>query len=617
MADMYVPQSSLDRGVQTIKGYVKTLTSAPGVYRMLNMAGDVLYVGKAKNLKKRVSSYTRPQKQTIRIQRMIALTEKMEFVTTHTEAESLLLEANLIKSLKPRYNILFKDDKSFPYILLTGGDLPARLVTHRGGKSEKGDYFGPYASRHSVWKTLEVLSRIFKLRTCTDNVFQNRSRPCLQYYIKRCSAPCVNRVTPEDYAQQVHQARQFLMGKTQLLQKELAQKMKKASAERNYEYARDLRDQIQALTKIQEEQGVHLQGIDHLDVVAVARMQNKAAIQIFMFRHGANHGSRSFFPSHNPNDTDEEILEAFLSWFYADQEAPKQVLLNKTLPEQGVLQHILSDHVGYHVHITVPQRGFRAQLIKNATQNAKESLALKLADKASVMTCLEGVAKVFGLSATPRRIEVYDNSHNQGKEAYGAMIVAGADGFDKKSYRKFKIKNLEAHAHGGDDYAMMQEVLQRRFRSIDPEMAPDLVILDGGRGQLSAGLKAMATLGVTHIPVVAIAKGPERNAGRETFYMQGRSPFRLKPDDPVLYYLQRLRDEAHRFVIGAHRQKKQKQLQGSGLGDIPGIGPKRRRDLLHHFGSMQAVAEAGINDLKKVEGISAKMAQIIYDYFHE
>lgn len=616
MSNTSIPQSSLNRGVQVIKGYVKTLTSAPGVYRMLNMAGDVLYVGKAKNLKKRVSSYTHPQKQTIRIQRMIALTEKMEFVTTHTEAESLLLEANLIKSFKPRYNVLFKDDKSFPYILLTGGDLPARLVTHRGAKSVKGDYFGPYASRHSVWKTLEVLSRIFKLRSCTDNVFQNRSRPCLQYYIKRCSAPCVNRVTPEDYAQQVYQARQFLMGKTQLLQKELAQKMQKASAERNYEYARDLRDQIQALTKIQEEQGVHLQGIDRVDVVAVARMHNKAAIQIFMFRHGANRGSRSFFPSHSPNDTDEEILEAFLSWFYADQEVPKQLLLNKSLPEQAVLQQILSDHAGHRVHISVPQRGFRAQLVKNATQNAEEALALKLADKASVMTRLEEVAKVFGLARPPQRIEVYDNSHNQGKESYGAMIVAGVDGFDKKSYRKFKIKNLEAHADGGDDYAMMYEVLQRRFRGIDPETVPDLVMLDGGRGQLSAGLKAMASLGLTHIPVVAIAKGPERNAGRETFYMPGRSPFTLKPNDPVLYYLQRLRDEAHRFVLGAHQQKKQKQLRTSGLDDIPGIGPKRRRDLLHHFGSVQAIADAGVNDLKKVGGVSAKMAQAIYDYFH-
>jgi excinuclease ABC subunit C len=616
MSIPYISQSSLEAGVAVIKGYVKTLTSAPGVYRMLSGAGDVLYVGKAKNLKKRVSSYTRPQKQTIRIQRMIALTEKMEFVTTHTEAESLLLEANLMKSLKPRYNILFKDDKSFPYILLTDGDLPARLVMHRGAKSKKGHYFGPYASRHAVWTTLEVLSRIFKLRTCTDNVFKNRSRPCLQYYIKRCSGPCVARVTDTDYKEQVHQARQFLMGKTQTLQKDLSQKMQKASEARQYEYARDLRDQIQALTKTQEEQGVHLQGIDNVDVISVARVQHKAAIQMFMFRHGANHGSRSFFPSHNPNDSDEAILEAFLSWFYADQNPPKQILVNKTLPEQGVLQQILSDHVGYHVYITVPQRGFRAQLVKNAQSNAEEALALKLSDKASVAASLDGVAKVFGLFKRPTRIEVYDNSHNQGKEAYGAMIVAGSEGFDKKSYRKFKIKDIESHRDGGDDYAMMREVLMRRFRSVDPESVPDLVLLDGGRGQLSSGLKVMAALGVTHIPIVAIAKGPERNAGRETFYMPGRTPFTLKTNDPTLYYLQRLRDEAHRFVIGTHRQKKQKQLQGSGLDAIPGVGPKRRRDLLHYFGSLQGISEAGVKDLQKVEGISAKMAQAIYDYFH-
>ena len=595
---------------------MKKLTSAPGVYRMFDEQNNVLYVGKAKNLKKRVTSYTQPEKQTIRIQRMIASTQRMEFVTTHTESEALLLEVNLIKSLKPRYNILFRDDKSFPYILLTKGNLPSCLKVHRGAKTAEGDYFGPFASRQSVGKTLDILARVFKLRTCTDSVYKNRKRPCLQYHIKRCTAPCVNFVSEENYASQVGQAHQFLLGKTQALQKTLAKKMEHSSKERLYESAKELRDQIQALTKIQEEQGIFVKGVENLDVIAVARSQDKVAVQIFLFRNGTNYGSRSYFPKHNSKDTDEDILEAFLSWFYATEEPPKEVLLNIKIKEEDSLQQILSDRSNHRVHLIVPQRGIRLKVVQQAQKNALESLALKLADLSSTKKLLEGVATVFGLPEAPKRIEVYDNSHSQGKEAYGAMIVATHDGFDKKSYRKFSIKNTEAHVKGGDDYAMMREVLERRFKKADSENFPDLVILDGGKGQLSAGVGVLQALGLMHIPIAAIAKGPDRNAGRETFHLPNQPMFSLEKDNPVLYYLQRLRDESHRFVIGTHRHKKQKKVQQSKLDEIKGIGAKRKKELLQHFGSVKAISEAGVSDLKKVEGISQAMAKIVYDFFH-
>jgi excinuclease ABC subunit C len=606
----------LKKGVEIIQSYVKKLTSAPGVYRMFDEQNNVLYVGKAKNLKKRVTSYTQPEKQTIRIQRMIASTQRMEFVTTHTESEALLLEVNLIKSLKPRYNILFRDDKSFPYILLTKGRLPSCLKVHRGAKTAEGDYFGPFASRQSVGKTLDILARVFKLRTCTDSIYKNRKRPCLQYHIKRCTAPCVNFVSEESYASQVGQANQFLLGKTQALQKTLAKKMEHSSKERLYESAKDLRDQIQALTKIQEEQGIFVRGVENLDVVSVARAQDKVAVQIFLFRNGTNYGSRSYFPKHNSKDTDEDILEAFLSWFYATEEPPKEVLLNIKIKEEHSLQKMLSDRSNHRVHLTVPQRGVRLKIVQQAQKNALESLALKLADLSSTKKLLEGVATVFGLPEAPKRIEVYDNSHSQGKEAYGAMIVATRDGFDKKSYRKFSIKNTEAHVKGGDDYAMMREVLERRFKKADSENFPDLVILDGGKGQISAGIGVLQSLGLMHIPIAAIAKGPDRNAGRETFHLPNQPMFSLEKDNPVLYYLQRLRDESHRFVIGTHRQKKQKRVQRSKLDEIKGIGAKRKKELLQHFGSVKAISEAGVADLKKVEGISQAMAKIVYDFFH-
>ncbi|HCI48571.1 MAG: excinuclease ABC subunit C [Alphaproteobacteria bacterium RIFCSPHIGHO2_01_FULL_41_14] len=609
-------KSSLEKGVEIIQSYVKTLSSAPGVYRMLDDQCAVLYVGKAKNLKKRVVSYTRPEKQTIRIQRMISLTRTMEFVTTHTEGEALLLEANLIKSLTPRYNVLFRDDKSFPYILLTRGELPPALTLHRGAKTEAGDYFGPFASTQAARKTLEILSRVFKLRTCTSSVYKNRTRPCLQYYIKRCTAPCVAKVSAVDYEQQVENARQFLLGKTHTLQKRLAQQMEEASAARFYERAAHLRDQIQALTKTQEEQGVYLKGAENLDVIALVRLHGKAAVQIFFFRHGSNYGSRSYFPKYDPADTDEEILEAFVSWFYAGAAVPKQVLLNKALPEQETLEKMLSEQAGYAVTLEVPQQGKRFQLIQQAEKNAKEVLASKLVETASSKKIWQEVARLFALPTLPKRIEVYDNSHNQGREAYGVMIVATPEGFDKKAYRTFGIKNVTAHEHGGDDYAMMREVLNRRFQKAEPAQFPDLVLLDGGQGQLSAGLQVMQELGVMHIPIAAIAKGPDRNAGREKFFLPNQAPFSLEPTDPVLYYLQRLRDEAHRFAIGAHRQKKQKAVTGSQLDDIKGIGAQRKKDLLQHFGSVKAISGAGVADLKKVTGISQAIAQTIYDFFH-
>jgi excinuclease ABC subunit C len=607
---------SLERGVDVIQGYVKTLGSAPGVYRMLDERNVVLYIGKAKNLKKRVTSYTRPEKQTIRIQRMISLTRAMEFVTTHTEGEALLLEASLIKSLTPRYNILFRDDKSFPYILLTGGDLPPALTIHRGVKTAKGDYFGPFASSYAARKTLEILSRVFKLRTCTPNVYKNRSRPCLQYYIKRCTAPCVNKVSAEEYAQQVENARQFLQGKTTTLQKRLAQQMEEASMARFYERAAQLRDQIQVLTKTQEEQGIYLSGIENLDVIALIRMHGKVVVQVFFFRNGGNYGGRSYFPKYDSADTDEEILEAFISWFYAGATPPKQILINHPIFEQETLEKMLSQQAGYGVKFEQPKRGKRFQLVQQAEKNAREVLASKVAESASTQKILEEVARIFGLPRVPKRIEVYDNSHHQGSNAYGVMIVATPDGFEKKSYRRFGIKNIVLHEKGGDDYAMMREVLSRRFYKADPENFPDLVLLDGGKGQLSAALQVMQELGVMHIPVAAIAKGPERNAGREKFFLPNQTPFSLEPTDPVLYYLQRLRDEAHRFAIGTHRQKKQKGVRGSQLDGIKGIGAKRKKDLLQHFGSVKAISEAGVADLKKVVGISQAMAQIIYDFFH-
>jgi excinuclease ABC subunit C len=601
---------NLTRGTEAIQTFVRHLTSQPGVYRMMDEEGVVLYVGKAKNLKNRVTSYTRPEALSKRIQRMISLTYGMEFVVTHTEVEALLLEANLIKTLKPRFNILFRDDKSFPYILLTEGEYPSRLLLHRGAKTIKGTYFGPFASTQSVSKTLEILSRVFKLRTCTDRFFDSRTRPCLQYYIKRCTAPCVQKVTDAAYAEQGLYAKQFLQGKTQDLQKALAKEMAAASVELNYERAKDLRDQIQALTKIQEEQGIYIKEKGDIDVISLIQKEGKTAIQVFFFRYGCNYGNKSYFPAHDKEDRPSQILSAFISWFYTHQDPPSTILLSHSLEDQDLLQKAL----GPTIHFVVPKKGVRHQLLQQALKNAEESLASRLSEKASVRHLLEGVGKLFGLGFPPKRIEVYDNSHVQGKYAYGAMIVTTEEGFQKKNYRLFKIREGDANSKGGDDYAMMREVLTRRFHQADPENFPDLILLDGGQGQLNVGLRVLESLGL-NIPIVAIAKGPERNAGKERFFMKDQTPFSLEMTNPVLHYLQRLRDESHRFVIGSHRRGRQKGMSHSKLEEIPGIGARRKKDLLQHFGSLKAISEAGVKDLQKVEGISEKIAQIIYDWF--
>lgn len=603
-------RSNLTRGTEAIQAFVRHLSGQPGVYRMMDEEGKVLYVGKAKNLKNRVTSYTHPEKLSLRIQRMISLTHKMEFVVTHTEAEALLLEANLIKTLKPRFNILFRDDKSFPYILLTEGEYPSRLLLHRGAKTIKGTYFGPFASTQAVSKTLEILSRVFKLRTCTDRFFETRTRPCLQYYIKRCTAPCVQKVTDEMYGEQVHRAKQFLQGKTHELQKALAKEMQTASVALHYERAKDLRDQIQALTKIQEEQGIYITEKGDMDVIALIQKEGKTAIQVFFFRYGCNYGNKSYFPAHDKEEDPSQILYAFISWFYTHQEPPAIILLSHPLEDQDLLQKAL----GQNIDFVVPKRGARHQLIQQTLKNAEESLASRLSEKASVTQLLEGVTKLFGLASPPKRIEVYDNSHVQGKYAYGAMIVVTEEGFQKKSYRLFKIREIDLNSKGGDDYTMMREVLTRRFHQADPQNFPDLILLDGGQGQLNVGLKVLENLDI-NIPLVAIAKGPERNAGKERFFMKNQTPFSLETTNPVLHYLQRLRDESHRFVIGSHRRGRQKGMTQSRLEEIPGIGARRKRDLLQHFGSLKAISEAGLKDLQKVAGISEKIAQSIYDWF--
>ncbi|MEI8321414.1 MAG: excinuclease ABC subunit UvrC [Alphaproteobacteria bacterium] len=607
--------TALEEGIKIIQSYAKNLQEKPGVYRMLGDKNQVLYVGKAKNLKNRVTSYTRPDKLSIRIQRMISLTQKMEFVVTHTEGEALLLEVNLIKNLKPRFNVLFSDDKSFPYLVLTKGELPAQIMIYRGAKKIPGDYFGPFASKHYVQKTLEIMTKVFRIRTCSDRMFRSRQRPCLQYHIKRCTAPCVGKISWEDYAKSVEKTKKFLQGHNQELQADLAKEMAKASHNLDFERAALLRDQIQALTKIQEEQGLFVRGIDDADVVALVQEGGKTAVQVFFFRHESNYGNRVYFPQQTPDQEVGDILSAFLSWFYVGNKAPKQILLNHEISDRAILEDALSSQAGYRVHIAAPKRGDLKQLIGQVETNARESLALKLSHEDQGKKLHKKLQEVLGLNHLPNRLEIYDNSHLQGTNAYGVMVVANTEGFDRKSYRKFAIKDMDPDARGGDDYAMMRQVLWRRFHKAETETLPDLVILDGGKGQLSMGLQVMADLDLT-VPIIGIAKGEDRNAGREKVYMKGKDPIILDPTDPLLYYLQRLRDESHRFAIGTHRYKRQKVSLSSGLDQIKGLGPKRKKQLLNYFGSVKAVSESGLQDLQKVEGISGKIAETIYDYFH-
>ena len=619
-------------GATVIDGYLKTLPSAPGVYRMINTKGDVLYVGKAKNLKKRVASYTRPDRQPNRTRRMIAETASMEFVTTHTEAEALLLEANLIKRYRPRYNILLRDDKSFPSILLTGEHAFPQVLKHRGAESRKGDYYGPFASVWAVNEALATLQRAFLLRSCTDTVFANRTRPCLLHQIKRCSAPCVGRISEAVYGASVEHARAFLAGGSQKIQRHFARLMQDASDAEEYEKAAGYRDRIRALTRIQAHQDINLKGVGDADVIGAHQTGGQTCIQVFFFRAGANFGNRAYFPSHAREKDATAVLEAFLGQFYAKALPPKTILVSHPPPNRKLLAEALSVRAGRNVSLVWPQRGDKRNLINHVLANAREALARRMAESASQRRLLEGLAQALDLDGAPERIEVFDNSHVSGAKAVGALIVAGPEGLMKKAYRKFTIRGAkqsgapagnDGRFSPGDDYAMMREVLSRRFsRALKEESDrtagtwPDLVLVDGGKGQLGVALEVFEDLGIEGVTVAAIAKGPDRHAGRERIYLPGCEPLTLPPRDPVLFFLQRLRDEAHRFAIGAHRDKRSKSLTRSLLDDIPSIGAKRKKALLHHFGAAKAVTEAGRADLEAVDGISKATANRIYEWFH-
>lgn len=614
-------ETTLQTGIDVIKSHVKTAPTAPGVYRMLNTHGDVLYVGKAKSIKKRIVSYTQENRLTHRLMRMVAATRSMVFVTTRTEAEALLLEASLIKRFKPPFNVLLKDDKSFPYILLRQDHDWPQITKHRGARKHKGQYFGPFASVSAVNRTLNTLQKVFQLRSCSDATLESRTRVCLLYQIKRCSGPCVNKVSRSEYDDMVGETRAFLEGRTSSIQKKFASSMQEASDAMEFEVAAIFRDRLNALTQIQSHQAMVNAMVDEADVIAAFDIAGQVAIQVFFFRAGQNWGHRAYFPKHDKSENTETVLAAFLTQFYDNKPAPRLILTSHALPEQQLLAAALSERMDRKVEITVPARGKKADLMKEAVRNAKEALERRMAETASQGKLLQGVADLFGLEEPPERIEVYDNSHIQGSNALGGMIVAGPDGFMKNSYRKFNIKRNETAP--GDDFAMMREVMQRRFARLLKEDAskdrghwPDVLLIDGGKGQLSSVMEVLNDLGVAEdVCVVAISKGPDRNAGREQFHMPGRDTFMLPENDPVLYYLQRLRDEAHRFAIGSHRAKRSGDIKKSPLDGVPGIGPKRKKALLHHFGSAKAVSDADVRDLEGVDGISRAMAQQIYDHF--
>ena len=615
------PKSS---GFEVVRRQLRSLPATPGVYRMFDARGEVLYVGKARNLRRRVGSYATPSRLDERIHRMVSLTTGLEVITTHTEVEALLLEANLIKTLKPRFNVLLRDDKSFPYIIITADHDYPQIAKHRGARSRKGSYFGPFASAGAVNHTLGILARAFPLRTCSDAEFASRTRPCLQYQIKRCTAPCVGRIGHDDYLRLVEEARQFLAGKSDALNRQLQAKMQAASEAQDYENAALCRDRIRALAHITAHQDINIHGVGEADVIAAHADAGQVCVQVFFFRAGQNYGNRAYFPAHARDVGLPEVLGAFLGQFYADRPAPKLVLLSHPVEGAGVVAEALAQRSGQRVTLLCPQRGPKRAVVEHALTNARDALARRLAESASQRRLLEGVAEVFGLEAPPERIEVYDNSHIQGSQPVGSMIVAGADGFRKQAYRKFNIRDaLGEDGRLADDYAMMREVLTRRFGRLLKEDAeresgdwPDLVLIDGGRGQLTAATQALADLGVTNVAVAAIAKGVDRDAGREQFHLPDRPSFMLEPRHPVLYFLQRLRDEAHRFAIGSHRARRAKAATRSALDEVPGIGAARKKALLLRFGSAKGVAEAGLTDLETVEGISRIVAQRIYDHFH-
>lgn len=615
------PDAAPFTGHAVIQSCLRTLTAQPGVYRMLDAEGRVLYVGKARNLKARVSNYARPSGHSARIARMIHATASMMFLTTRTETEALLLEQNLIKQLKPYFNVLLRDDKSFPNILVSKETDFAQIKKHRGAKKEKGSYYGPFASAGAVNRTLNQLQKVFLLRNCSDAMFSSRTRPCLLYQIKRCAAPCVGRIAKEDYETLVLDAERFLQGKTTQVQAKLGQEMAEASEAMEFERAAALRDRIRALTQVQSSQGINPRGVAEADVVALHMEGGQACVQVFFIRANQSWGNRDFYPKTGAGAEEAEVLEAFLGQFYADKEPPRLILLSHPIEDADLMTELLGDRAGRKVEIAVPRRGEKAELVENAARNARESLARKMSESAAQSRLLEGLAEAFELDGPPRRIEVYDNSHIQGTNAVGGMIVAGPDGFEKGQYRKFNIKGADLTP--GDDFGMMKEVLTRRFQRLlkeDPDREtpawPDLVLIDGGAGQVSAVTGIMEELGVEDVPMIGVAKGVDRDAGKEEFHRPGKPPFALPHNAPVLYFIQRLRDEAHRWAIGAHRTKRAKAVGATPLDEVPGIGATRKRALLQHFGSAKAVSRAGLGDLQAVDGISEKVAQTIYDFFH-
>ena len=605
-------------GHALIASYVRTLDGSPGVYRMLDGEARVLYVGKARNLKARVSNYARPSGHSGRIARMIHETRSMMFLTTRTETEALLLEQNLIKQLKPVYNVLLRDDKSFPNILIAKDHPYPQIRKHRGKRSVRGSYFGPFASAGAVNRTLNQLQKVFQLRSCVDSVFNNRTRPCLLYQIKRCSGPCVELISPEDYQTLVSDAERFLSGKTSHIQADLAAQMQAASEALQFERAAALRDRIRALTAVQQGQGINPRGVEEADVIALHLEKGQACVQVFFIRANQSWGNKDFYPRTGSGADEGEILEAFLAQFYDDKPPPRQILLSHPVDNEDLIHELLSARAGRNVELRVPQRGEKAELVENALRNARESLGRKMSESAAQTRLLEGLAEALQLDEPPKRVEIYDNSHIQGAHAVGAMVVAGPEGWLKNQYRKFTIKTAP-----GDDFGMMKEVLTRRFERLlkdDPARAteawPDLLLIDGGAGQISAVAEVLAELGIDDVPFVGVAKGVERDLGREEFHRPGQPPFALRHNDPVLYFIQRLRDEAHRFAIGTHRAARAKATTSTPLDEVPGVGAARKRALLQHFGSAKAVTRAGLADLMAVPGISQTTAETVYNFFH-
>ncbi len=628
--------SEKNTGVKLITDLVRRLPNSPGVYRMFNATEDVLYVGKARNLKKRVTSYTKMAGHTNRIARMIHETHTMEFVTTHTETEALLLEANLIKRLRPRFNVLLRDDKSFPYIVITDEHNSPGVFKHRGARRKDRDYYGPFASAGAVARTINAMQKVFLIRTCSNGVFEGRSRPCLLHQIKRCSAPCTGEISTEGYKTLVVQSKRFLAGKSNSIKNKLAAQMEKASKTLDFETAAVYRDRLSALSHIQSHQGINPRTVKEADLFAIEQKGGVNCVQVFFFRTGQNWGNHAYFPRADKSLNSDSVLKSFLTQFYDNKPCPKLILISEKIDEMELISDALTARSGHKITLVSPSRGEKRELVDHAIINAREALGRKLSETSTQAKLLEGVAEAFGLENPPQRIEVYDNSHIMGTNAVGAMIVAGREGFAKNQYRKFNIKSKDLVP--GDDYAMMREVMTRRFSRLLKEHGdrpvrddnnetddtgsiatwPDLLLIDGGLGQLNSVKDTLAELGLDgQIPLVGIAKGPERDAGLEKFFMPGKQSFMLPERDPVLYFVQRLRDEAHRFAIGSHRARRKKEMIKNPLDEVSGIGPARKRALLHHFGTAKAVSRAALTDLKAVEGISAHMAQLIYDFFHE